>query len=231
MKAIYGIFLGLIFASTAFAQDLEGATISSTRPVDVDVDFQESYFQTKSWINEFRYVAVVNKATKGKEAQTVKLYEYGSLITQEKVSTGRDKFEKKGTNGSKADAWTVTPTGYYTPTWITKLHKSSQYSGKFSWLTGGARMPYAVFFNGGIAFHEVAPKAASGLGKPGSGGCIRLPESMAADLFYRVQESSGVKNPRFTVTGQPILDKDGKQLYATKSGYSMLVIVINKVIE
>jgi lipoprotein-anchoring transpeptidase ErfK/SrfK len=176
-------------------------------------------------------VIVVNKANTGKEAQTVKVYEYGQLISTQKASTGRDAFERKGENHSKRDSWTVTPTGYYTPTFLSRLHKSSAYGGKFSWLTGGTKMPFAIFFNGGIALHE-RPNGTEGmLGKKASGGCIRLPAGFAEELFTRVQETAGSRNPRFNVDGTPILDAAGKQMYATKDGYSTLVVVQNKIID
>lgn len=221
----------LSFSASLFAQDMEGASQSLTRPVDVDVVFTEDTFISEPWTKEFRYVVVVNKANTGKEAQTVKIYEYGVKIRQEKVSTGRDGFERKGENHAKNDSWTVTPTGYYTPTWLSKDHRSSAYGGRFSWLVGGTKMPFAIFFNGGIALHE-APKGTEGmLGKKASGGCVRLPSSIAEDLFMRVQETSGVKNPRFTVEGKAMLDANGQQMYATKPGYGTLIIVQNKIIE
>ena len=228
------LFIATLFAvavtsTNAFAQDA-GATVSATRPVDVAVNFSESDLE-QPWIKEFRYVVVVNKANEGSEKQTVKIFEYGKLIRKEKVSTGRDGFEKKGVNHSKADSWTVTPTGYYTPNFLSKDHRSSAYGGRFSWLTGGTKMPYAIFFNGGIALHE-APKGTEGaLGKKASGGCVRLPNTLSADLFMRVQETEGSKNPRFTVEGQPMLDSAGNQMYSTKSGYGTLIIVQSKITE
>jgi lipoprotein-anchoring transpeptidase ErfK/SrfK len=223
------IFAFAVSASVAFSQD-EGI-VSNGRPLDVNVSFDQSTFTTQPWTKEFRYVIVVNKANTGKEAQTVKVYEYGQLIRTEKVSTGRDAFERKGENHSKRDSWTVTPTGYYTPTTLTRLHKSSAYGGKFSWITGGTKMPFAIFFNGGIAFHERPNGTEDMLGKKASGGCIRLPKGFAEELFTRVLETSGALNPRFNVDGTAKLDESGKQLYATKEGYSTLVVVQNKIIE
>ena len=223
------IFAFAVSASVAFSQD-EGI-VSNGRPVDVNVSFDQSTFESQPWTKEFRYVIVVNKANTGKEAQTVKVYEYGQLISTQKASTGRDAFERKGENHSKRDSWTVTPTGYYTPTFLSRLHKSSAYGGKFSWLTGGTKMPFAIFFNGGIALHE-RPNGTEGmLGKKASGGCIRLPAGFAEELFTRVQETAGSRNPRFNVDGTPILDAAGKQMYATKDGYSTLVVVQNKIID
>lgn len=230
LKTLFAMIFALS-ALTVSAQDMAGATLGTTRPVDVDVTFTTKTFETQPWTKEFRYVVVVNKANTGKDAQTIKVFEYGQLIREEKISTGRDEFERKGEHHSKADSWTVTPTGYYTPTFLSKDHRSSAYGGRFSWLTGGTKMPFAIFFNGGIALHE-APKGTEGmLGKKASGGCVRLPSSLASDLFYRIQETEGAKNPRFNVNGTAMLDAQGNQMYATKSAFSALIVVQNKVID
>ena len=133
LKSLLTVLFALSLSTAAFSQDMNGATISATRPVDVDVSFTPNTFETTPWTKEFRYVIVVNKATTGKDAQTIQVYEYGQLIRKEKISTGRDAFEKAGMNHSKRDSWTVTPTGYYTPDFLSRDHKSSAYGGKFSW--------------------------------------------------------------------------------------------------
>ena len=229
LKILLSSILALaVSASVVFAQD--DGIVSNGRPLDVDVTFDQSTFESQPWTKEFRYVIVVNKATTGLEAQTVKVFEYGQLINTQKVSTGRDGFERKGQNHSKRDSWTVTPTGYYTPSFISRLHKSTAYGGRWSWLKGGTKMPFAIFFNGGIALHERPDGTQGQLGSKASGGCIRLPKGFAEDLFMRVQETSGSRNPRFTVTGQAMFDEVGNQMYAKNTGYSTLVVVINKVI-
>lgn len=229
MKTIIGFFVFLFIAFTAIA-DESGVYAAPERPVDVEANFKESYFETQPWINEFRYVVVVNKAVDGREAQTIKVYEYGELIRKEFVSTGRDAFERKGEHHSKKDSWSVTPTGYYTPEWLDKDHRSSSYGGIFSSIFGGAKMPYSIFFNGPIALHE-APKGAEGaLGSKASGGCVRLPQSLAGDLFERIKETSGARIPRFTVEGAPVLDSTGHLQFRKQPGFSALIIVIKKVL-
>lgn len=231
MKNLLAIFLALTLSGSLFALDFEGATFSQTRPVDVEVAFNESDFVSQAWINEFRYVVVVNKADAGKEAQSIKVYEYGKLIISDKVSTGRNEFERKGEHGSKYDSWTVTPTGYYTPNFLSKDHRSSAYGGKWSRIFGGVKMPFAIFFNGGIALHQ-APKGTEGmLGKKASGGCVRLPGDLASDLFTRIQETQGAKNPLFNVNGTPVLDAVGNLNYSSKSGFSALIIVQNVIVD
>lgn len=233
MKNIQIAILSFLFSASLFAQVIDseqGVFVTPTRPVEVNATFDESFFTLKPWIKEFRYVIVVNKAVKGVEAQTIKIFEYGQLIRTEKVSTGRDAFEKKGENHSKRDSWSITPTGYYTPTFLSKDHRSSAYGGIFSGIIGGTKMPFAIFFNGDIALHEAPKGTASMLGKKASGGCVRLPNTLSADLFQRIEEVSGAKNPRFTVEGEAMLDSNGNQIYSTKSAYSALIIVQSKVL-
>lgn len=92
------------------------------------------------------------------------------------VSTGASGFE--------------TPEGKFTPTWLSKDHKSKQYD--------DAPMPNAVFFNEGIAVHGT--QAISMLGKPASHGCVRLAPEHAAKFFDLVQ-TYGKFSTRIVVTG------------------------------
>ena len=83
-----------------------------------------------------------------------------------------------------------TPTGKYTPTWLSKNHKSKQYE--------DAPMPFAVFFKEGIAVHGT--QAIGQLGKPASHGCVRLAPENAA-VFYDLVETYGKFNTRIVVKG------------------------------
>jgi hypothetical protein len=228
LKSLFVSIVALSLSSSAtYAQDMAGAILSPVRPQDIDVDFQASYFESKPWIKEFHYVVVVNKAIKGNDSQTIKIYEYGKLISSGHVSTGRDKFERAGEHYSKHDAWTVTPTGYYTPTFLDKDHKSDAYGGKWSWLRGGVKMPFAIFFNGGIALHQAPKGTESALGKNVSGGCIRLTGDLASDIFTRIQETQGAVIPKFKVDGTVEIDAKGNYAYAI-ANFSGLIIVKNK---
>lgn len=225
MKMIATIFLLLTFQSFAFADETIDAILP--KPVDVKVDFNESMLSIP-WIKEFHYVVVVNKATKGAGAQTINVYEFGTKIISGKVSTGRDEFEAKGEHNSKRDSWSATPTGYYTPQFLDKDHRSSAYGGIFSKITGGVKMPYAIFFNGDIALHQ-APKGTEGsLGEKASGGCVRMPKEIAEDLFNRINEVDSFKVPKFKVDGTIDVNAKGEYAYREKLGFSALIIVINK---
>lgn len=92
------------------------------------------------------------------------------------VSTGATGFE--------------TPTGQFTPTWLSKDHKSSQYD--------DAPMPHSVFFNQGIAVHGT--DAVARLGSPASHGCVRLSQENAKTFFGLVQ-AYGKFNTRIVVKG------------------------------
>lgn len=201
------------------------------RPMDAIAEFDDGFFATKPWMREFRYVIVVNKSDAGHDAQTIKLYENGALIRREKVSTGSDAFIRKGEHYATKDSWQITPTGCYTPTFLNKDHRSSVYGGPFSWFVGGTKMSFAIFFTGGIALHQAPPGTEPMLGRKASGGCIRLPETLASDLFFRVQETEGARNPRFHPDGSPLLDEDGHHVYSTEPGYSALIIVLDQAIN
>ena len=224
------IFVFSFSVTSLLADVMDGSTTSIERPKDVDVDFQANYFESKPWIKEFHYVVVVNKATKGSDAQSIKVYEFGNLIISGKVSTGRDQFEAAGEHHAKKDSWSVTPTGYYTPNFLDINHKSAAYGGKWSWLVGGVKMPYAIFFNGNIALHQAPKGTESALGENASGGCIRLPESIASDIFARIQETDGARIPKFNVDGTIALDSKGNYEYLN-SAFSALIIVKNKIQE
>jgi hypothetical protein len=90
-------------------------------------------------------------------------------------------------------------------------------------------MPYAIFFNGDIALHQAPDGTEDALGHKASGGCIRLPEVIAEELFGRIDDVSGAKIPDFKVDGTIKLNEHGEYAYKTKSGYSALIVVINKI--
>lgn len=85
-----------------------------------------------------------------------------------------------------------TRTGTFTPTYATRMHYSRQW--------GWAPMPYAVFFDRGIAFHGTY--AVRQLGRPASHGCIRLAPANAKILF-KIVHAHGLKRTRVTVQGEP----------------------------
>lgn len=83
-----------------------------------------------------------------------------------------------------------TPTGQFRPKWMARRWYSRKYD--------LAPMPYAVFFNGGIATHGT--QSTRLLGRPASHGCIRL-RTKNARTFYNLVRKYGRANTRIVVTG------------------------------
>lgn len=81
-----------------------------------------------------------------------------------------------------------TPTGAWSPTWLSRNHWSKTYD---------APMPFAVFFHRGYAVH--ATDAVAKLGQPASHGCIRLHKDNAA-LFFELVDTYGKANTKITIT-------------------------------
>ncbi len=85
-----------------------------------------------------------------------------------------------------------TPTGTFTPHYMSRMHYSKQYN----W----APMPNAVFFNEGVAVH--ATNAVGNLGSPASHGCVRAAPKNAK-IFYKLVEKHGMQLTQVTVRGKP----------------------------
>lgn len=95
--------------------------------------------------------------------QSMRVYQGEKLLHTWPVSTAR--------KGKK------TPTGSYSPQWLSKNHRSSLYN--------NAPMPYSIFYSGNYAIHGT--NQTSKLGSPASAGCVRLSTENAARLFNHVQ--------------------------------------------
>lgn len=176
--------------------------------------FSERDFMNKPWMRGFRYVIVINKSEYGSLAQTMRVYDNGYLIHQTKVSTGREGFElrrksKECTGAPAKSYWSQTPTGFYTPKYLSKDHTSS------SW---DSDMPFAIFFDidNGLALHQVHSKYKDYLGNRASGGCIRQDKETAENLFNLVKETEGAVVPEVNVDGTPVLDEQGNVKYSNQ---------------
>ncbi len=106
--------------------------------------------------------------------QTMHVYVDGMLTYEWPVST--------------AGAGMITPRGEWTPTWLSRWHRSRQYN--------NAPMPFAIFYHEGYAIH--ATEAVWALGRPASHGCVRLHPDNASLLFSMVQQE-GMENMRVVV--------------------------------
>jgi lipoprotein-anchoring transpeptidase ErfK/SrfK len=106
--------------------------------------------------------------------QTMKVYHENRLLFQWAVST--------------AKPGKITPTGRFTPEFLSKNHRSSRYN--------NAPMPYAIFYHGNYAIHGT--DQIDRLGSPASRGCVRLHPDNARILFRMVQ-SEGMQNMRVVI--------------------------------
>ena len=107
-------------------------------------------------------------------SQTMTVSQNGSVKYRWKVSTGRKGFR--------------TPTGSYSPKWLSKNHRSRKYN--------NAPMPHSVFFRGGYAVHGTYDLKR--LGRVASHGCIRLHPDNAAKFFSMVRRT-GNSNTRIVI--------------------------------
>lgn len=102
---------------------------------------------------------------------------------------GRSKYVWPVSSGARGND---TPTGAFTPVWMSKMWYSRQYD--------YAPMPNAIFFHGGAAIHGTA--YVGSLGRPASHGCVRLAPGNAATL-YRMVSKHGKAATRIVVHGKP----------------------------
>lgn len=134
-------------------------------------------------VRNHRMVIAINKATKGPDAQTMTMYENGSVILREKISTGREK-EEKAKSGRVYVS--TTPKGFFRPTKIYKDYLS------YTW---NAPMPNAVFFIGGIAIHATGTSSYAQLGTRASGGCIRTKLETSQFVRTKVMDTGTGSRP------------------------------------
>lgn len=140
-----------------------------------------------------RLVIIVNKAEAGTapDAQTFEAYLDGQLLHRFIISTGAGKEvyiapNKRYPNGHTYLAETYE--GFF------KIHSRSRYHKSEKW--GGANMPYANFFHGGIAFHET--DHLDELGRRASGGCVRM-HPADAKVMWDLVAQVGVENTMVVV--------------------------------
>ena len=78
-------------------------------------------------------------------------------------------------------------------------------------------MPFAVFFDveNGLALHQAYPKYEKYLGGRASGGCVRMANGVAEDVFNRIALTEGSNAPLVNKNGTPVLDAEGKIVYST----------------
>lgn len=223
----------LLFASQVFAQeklnDFDIRDIQQTLQMEVETfngseaqtkvqKFDPIVFGTNSWINEFELVIVINKANTGSTKQTMVVYKKGQKVLETKVSTGREQYEAKRKyfwkHGPKTSYFSSTNTGYFTPTFTSRMHKSQLWR---------SYMPFSVFFDGGTAIHQAPEGTEDRLGSRASGGCVRTSEQSASFIYSAVNAAGQGMIPAFSQNGQPLLQANGD--VQRREGYKTLVIV------
>lgn len=130
-----------------------------------------------------RLVIAINKATKGADAQTLRIFENGMEILKEKISTGREMQEKAK---SGKVYFSATPKGFFRPTRLYVDYMSN---------TWKSPMPNAVFFIGGIAIHATDKSQYPHLGTRASGGCIRTKLATSRLIREKIMETGRGKDP------------------------------------
>lgn len=161
----------------------------------------------------FKVVILINKSELGSTAQTAKVYYQGKLYGTYLVSTGRETLEL---SPSGKVYHSITPQGWFRPLRFSPNHYSQ---------TWQAPMPWAVFFNGGIALHATTKNHYKELGKRASGGCVRLHYDDAKDLYHLIEGAGKAFVPAFTQSGKIIRDEVGFPRY--RYDYDTLIIVEN----
>ena len=215
--------LAVLIGFSSEAQVWDPAVGVTTPPQDFPAHtFQESDFQSFPWLREYQVVIVVNKANSGNDRQTLRVYEGGKLTQLTKVSTGRETFEAgckpgedpKGDHCSQRAYWSTTPTGYFDVDSLDANYFSNLWQ---TW------MPYAVFFEPGIATHQAPGGTEGKLGSRASGGCVRMHPTMAPVVFNIVQTAGKGLVPKFNRDGSVATTKQGDIIRA--QGYRSFVIV------
>lgn len=214
-------------STVAFAQIIDQDQDPNAQPADyVARPFNASDFNTYPWLKEFTNVIVINKANSGADKQTLRVFVKGKLKEFTRISTGRETFEKgcgpgqepKKDHCSNKAYWSQTPVGYFPVNELVENYFSNLWQ---TW------MPYAVFFESGIATHQAPAGTESRIGERASGGCVRSHPSMAPKIFAMVQNAGKGLVPKVGRGGQVLKTAQGDII--RWQGYKTLVIVQNVV--
>lgn len=186
------MFLGSVSIAqsvTDQAQDLTDYMTPAELMYEVGINPMDSMMLWNASTQNPRLVLVIDRAEKGTSptAQTLEVYLDGEQIHKFKASTGK---EERVTTPSGQTYFATTPVGEFRIYSRRIDHKSKKW--------GGAAMPFAQFFNGGIAVHGTVPMHYDKLGSRDSGGCIRLHLTNAKIVWNLVGEI-GVKETKVIV--------------------------------
>jgi hypothetical protein len=142
-----------------------------------------------------RVQIVVHKSMKEKGYQFLTVAVDGEQVYETPVSTAWERKAEAKTRTYQAS----TPAGKFLPDGM----QDSRFSN-----TWQVSLKYVIRFNGGIWLHATTPDHYSQLGAPASGGCIRMHETDALQV-YRIVSQYGLGELAITVLGA---DADESQL-------------------
>ena len=130
-------------------------------------------------------------------SQRLKVVIQKSTLNEQMIVTLDDVVMYTWPTSTGRNEWETTPSGSYeltdTPSGTFRVRKMvKDYVSK----TWKAKMPFAIFFNRGIAIHATSDVAE--LGQPASGGCVRL-ELANAETLWNLVRSVGTANTVITV--------------------------------
>lgn len=94
MKALFSLLL-TVAPAIGFAQQ---TTATLPPPTEYNVIFSESDFETKPWMKEFQYVIVVNKANKGADKQSIRIYKDQQLVTADDIRSNLQQTQYQSDN-------------------------------------------------------------------------------------------------------------------------------------
>jgi hypothetical protein len=182
---ILGVGMAFMSTNEVYALTDEEALASGMSPIEVymmaEMDATLSPDLNREGVaravQSHRLVIAVNKASMGRGAQTLTMYENGVEILREKISTGRERQE---TAKSGRVYFSNTPKGFFRPTKMYQDYLS------YAW---NAPMPNAVFFVGGIALHATTKSHYAELGTRASGGCVRLVHETSQFLRQKIMDT------------------------------------------
>lgn len=227
MKRLLFVLIVHFFSMTALGQLADGSDETLVKPLDYEArPFNDSDLKNILWMKEFKNIIVINKANEGSDKQTMRLYTDGKLKEFTRISTGRENYEKgcapnqipKRDHCSKHAYWSQTPVGYFDVDDLVENYFSNLWQ---TW------MPYAVFFESGIATHQAPAGTESKLGGRASGGCVRLHPSAAPIIFNYVKNAGKGLIPKINRNGDVAKTAQGDII--REQGYKTLVIVQNVV--
>lgn len=223
MSKLFCFLMMGFFQLVVMAQNITEDQSPDLRPVDyVARPFTESDLSIQSWMKDFTNIIVINKANTGSDKQTMRLYSNGKMKEFTRISTGRENFEKgctanqipKRDHCSGRAYWSQTPVGYFDVTELVENYFSRLWE---TW------MPYAVFFENGIATHQAPAGTEGKLGQRASGGCIRSHPSVAPVIYNLVQSAGIGLVPKILRSGEVAKTVQGDIIRV--QGYKTLVIV------